>query len=166
MTSPDPPNEQAGITRAYHVPAILRATAATTPGWTRVVRDSRGATAPAALLLERFSVDSAGFHSAPTHLATQVDVPPMGDSITEGSIAAVLKAPGDSVAVDEVIAQIETDKVTIDVRAPAAGVVKDILVAEGDSVNVGRGVGSDVGQLIPPTSSAKLAYPLRDSPCK
>ena len=64
----------------------------------------------------------------------------MGDSITEGSIAAVLKAPGDAVAVDEVIAQIETDKVTIDVRAPAAGVIGEILVKEGDTVNVGQGV--------------------------
>ena len=64
----------------------------------------------------------------------------MGDSITEGSIASVLKQPGDSVEVDEVIAQIETDKVTIDVRAPAAGIVKDVLVKEGDSVNVGQAV--------------------------
>jgi 2-oxoglutarate dehydrogenase E2 component (dihydrolipoamide succinyltransferase) len=165
LTSPDPPNEQAGITRAYHVPAILRATAATTPGWTRVVRDSRGAAAPAALLLERFSVDSAGFHSAATHLATQVDVPPMGDSITEGSIAAVLKAPGDSVAVDEVIAQIETDKVTIDVRAPAAGVVKDILVAEGDSVNVGQAVCTlEEGAAAPAKKGGKKAAAKETAP--
>ena len=54
----------------------------------------------------------------------------MGDSITEGSIAAVLKGPGDSVQVDEVIAQIETDKVTIDVRAATAGVIGKILVGE------------------------------------
>ena len=64
----------------------------------------------------------------------------MGDSITEGAIAAVLKQPGDAVAVDEVIAQIETDKVTIDVRAPVAGVVAEVLVAEGDVVVVGQGV--------------------------
>ena len=64
----------------------------------------------------------------------------MGDSITEGSIAAVLKGPGDAVEVDEVIAQIETDKVTIDVRAAAAGTVVDVLVKEGDSVTVGQGV--------------------------
>ena len=64
----------------------------------------------------------------------------MGDSITEGAIAAVLKQPGDAVAVDEVIAQIETDKVTIDVRAPVAGVVAEVLVAEGDAVVVGQGV--------------------------
>ena len=45
----------------------------------------------------------------------------MGDSITEGAVAALTKSPGDAVAADEVIAQIETDKVTIDVRRPAAG---------------------------------------------
>jgi 2-oxoglutarate dehydrogenase E2 component (dihydrolipoamide succinyltransferase) len=72
--------------------------------------------------------------------AATVEVPAMGDSITEGAIAAVLKQPGDAVAVDEVIAQIETDKVTIDVRAPVAGVVAEVLVAEGDTVVVGQGV--------------------------
>ena len=72
--------------------------------------------------------------------ADVVAVPAMGDSITEGSIAAVLKGPGDTVEADEVIAQIETDKVTIDVRAPAAGTVVDVLVKEGDSVTVGQGV--------------------------
>ena len=45
---------------------------------------------------------------------------------------------GEAVAVDEVIAQIETDKVTIDVRAPVAGVVSEVLVKEGDTVNVGQ----------------------------
>ena len=42
----------------------------------------------------------------------------MGDSITEGAVAALTKSPGDAVEADEVVAQIETDKVTIDVRAP------------------------------------------------
>jgi len=81
-----------------------------------------------------------GFRATPLNAADVVEVPAMGDSITEGSIAAVLKGPGDAVEVDEVIAQIETDKVTIDVRAPAAGVVVDVLVKEGDSVTVGQGV--------------------------
>mmetsp|Transcript_15007 Transcript_15007/g.24484 ORF Transcript_15007/g.24484 Transcript_15007/m.24484 type:complete len:547 (-) Transcript_15007:186-1826(-) len=78
--------------------------------------------------------------SAARRAASTVEVPQMGDSITEGSIAAVLKAPGDDVAVDEVIAQIETDKVTIDVRSPVAGVIGEILVKEGDTVIVGQGV--------------------------
>jgi hypothetical protein len=77
-------------------------------------------------------LSAAGFKTTSTPFASStVEVPQMGDSITEGSIAAVLKAPGDTVAVDEVIAQIETDKVTIDVRAPTAGVIGEILVSEG-----------------------------------
>lgn len=57
-----------------------------------------------------------------------VPVPSMGESITEGSVAAVLKQPGQAVAADDIILQIETDKVTIDVRAPQQGVMTSILV--------------------------------------
>ena len=62
----------------------------------------------------------------------------MGDSITEGAVAALTKSPGDAVEADEVVAQIETDKVTIDVRAPAAGVLDAYKVGEGDTVTVGQ----------------------------
>ena len=97
----------------------------------------RSALAPPSSVLLRTS----GFKTSPvTSHADTVAVPSMGDSITEGSVAAVLKSPGDSVEMDEVIAQIETDKVTIDVRAPISGAVVDVLVKEGDSVVVGQGV--------------------------
>lgn len=70
-----------------------------------------------------------------------IAVPSMGDSVTEGSVAAVLKSPGDVVGEDEIVAQIETDKVTIDVRHTGkAGTVTEILVKEGDTVVVGQGV--------------------------
>ena len=81
----------------------------------------------------------------------------MGDSITEGAIAAVLKQPGEAVAVDEVIAQIETDKVTIDVRAPVAGVVSEVLVKEGDTVNVGQPVCAVDAAAAAPAKSKKAA---------
>lgn len=71
---------------------------------------------------------------------TTVEVPSMGDSISEGAVAAVLVKPGQKVAMDEVIAQIETDKVTIDVRASTSGTVTEVLVTEGETVAVGRGV--------------------------
>jgi 2-oxoglutarate dehydrogenase E2 component (dihydrolipoamide succinyltransferase) len=71
---------------------------------------------------------------------TTVEVPSMGDSISEGAVAAVHVKPGQKVAMDEVIAQIETDKVTIDVRASTSGTVTEVLVAEGETVAVGRGV--------------------------
>ena len=109
-------------------PFVLDATAA-----------SRRARTPATAPFGSFS--ARGFRAARIVAAADVvEVPAMGDSITEGSIAAVLKGPGDAVEADEVIAQIETDKVTIDVRAPAAGAVVDVLVKEGDSVTVGQGV--------------------------
>ena len=64
----------------------------------------------------------------------------MGDSITEGTISTVMKSVGDDVATDEVVAQIETDKVTIDVRAPSAGSVTRVDAKPGDTVSVGQSV--------------------------
>jgi 2-oxoglutarate dehydrogenase E2 component (dihydrolipoamide succinyltransferase) len=61
----------------------------------------------------------------------------MGESITEGTFAATLKSPGDAVAVDDVVLQIETDKVTLDVRSPYNGALVEFLVEEGDTVTVG-----------------------------
>merc|ERR1719197_1706980 len=70
--------------------------------------------------------------------AKPIEVPAMGDSITEGSIASIDKPVGSTVQADDIIAQIETDKVTIDVRAPESGTVTEVLVAEGDTVTVGQ----------------------------
>lgn len=67
--------------------------------------------------------------SAAAWAALQVQVPPLGESITDGTIASILKKPGDSVEEDEPLLQIETDKVTIDVRSPQAGTVETILVS-------------------------------------
>lgn len=68
----------------------------------------------------------------------EVRVASMGESITEGSVVAILAPPGTAVEEDAVIAQIETDKVTIDVRAPRAGVVQQVLVKPDESVVVGQ----------------------------
>ena len=71
-------------------------------------------------------------------LATHVlNVPAMGDSITEGTVASVEKAVGDAVAVDEVVAVIDTDKVSVDVRSDTAGVVQSLSDAVDDEVQVG-----------------------------
>ncbi|GAB2301070.1 hypothetical protein Dimus_035106 [Dionaea muscipula] len=64
-------------------------------------------------------------------------VPFMGESITDGTLATFLKQPGDHVEVDEPIAQIETDKVTIDVVSPEAGVIQKFVAKEGDTVEPG-----------------------------
>ena len=70
-------------------------------------------------------------------MATEITVPQLGESVTEGTIAEWLKQPGDSVAVDEPIASLETDKVAVDVPAPVAGTLGDIIAKEGETVNVG-----------------------------
>ncbi|KAA0174928.1 hypothetical protein FNF27_03643 [Cafeteria roenbergensis] len=66
-----------------------------------------------------------------------MDVPSMGDSISEGTLVEWMKAPGDWVDEDEVIAMIETDKVTIDVHASCSGVVVEHKAEEQDNVEVG-----------------------------
>jgi len=70
-------------------------------------------------------------------VATDVEVPALGESITEGTLAAWLKKPGDAVSADEAIAELETDKVSVEVSSPVAGVLAEQLVKEGDSVAVG-----------------------------
>ncbi|KAJ4756100.1 Dihydrolipoyllysine-residue succinyltransferase component of 2-oxoglutarate dehydrogenase complex [Rhynchospora pubera] len=64
-------------------------------------------------------------------------VPFMGESITDGTLAIFLKKPGDRVEQDEPIAQIETDKVTIDVNSPLSGVIEKLTASEGDTVTPG-----------------------------
>ena len=70
-------------------------------------------------------------------MATDVTVPALGESITEGTLAQWLKKPGEVVAADEPIATLETDKVSVDVPSPVAGVLSETLASEGDTVAVG-----------------------------
>lgn len=64
-------------------------------------------------------------------------VPFMGESITDGTLVKFLKQPGERVEVDEPIAQIETDKVTIDIASPEAGVIQQLIAKEGETVEPG-----------------------------
>ena len=70
-------------------------------------------------------------------MATEITVPALGESVTEGSIGEWLKQPGDAVAADEPIASLETDKVAVDVPSPVAGVLSEHRAAVGDTVEVG-----------------------------
>ena len=70
-------------------------------------------------------------------MATDVQVPALGESITEGTLAEWLKKPGEAVKADEPIASLETDKVSVEVPSPVAGVLTEQLVEAGDSVAVG-----------------------------
>ncbi|MBD3664019.1 2-oxoglutarate dehydrogenase complex dihydrolipoyllysine-residue succinyltransferase [Sulfitobacter sp. TSTF-M16] len=67
---------------------------------------------------------------------TEVRVPTLGESVTEATVATWFKKPGDIVAVDEMLCELETDKVTVEVPSPVAGTLSDIVAAEGDTVGV------------------------------
>jgi len=66
-----------------------------------------------------------------------IQVPGMGDSISEGTIEEFVKNPGDFVNEDEILARIETDKVTVDIAAPKSGVIVKYMADVGDTVEVG-----------------------------
>ena len=74
-------------------------------------------------------------------MATEIKVPTLGESVTEATVTKWFKAPGDSVAQDEPLLELETDKVTLEVNAPAAGTLAEIVVGEGADVEVGAVLG-------------------------
>src|SRR5258705_1348064 len=71
----------------------------------------------------------------------EIRVPTLGESVTEATIGKWFKKPGEAVAVDEPLVELETDKVTIEVPAPAAGVLPDIAAKDGETVAVGALLG-------------------------
>jgi len=71
----------------------------------------------------------------------EIRVPALGESVTEATIGKWFKKPGEGVAVDEPLVELETDKVTIEVPSPAAGVLADIAAKDGDTVAVGAVLG-------------------------
>lgn len=70
-------------------------------------------------------------------MATEIKVPQLGESVSEATVAQWLKKVGDAVGADEPIVELETDKVTLEVNAPSAGVITEIKIQTGDSVKVG-----------------------------
>src|SRR5512141_3196849 len=71
----------------------------------------------------------------------EIRVPTLGESVTEATIGKWFKKPGETVAVDEPLVELETDKVTLEVPAPAAGVLSEVAVKNGDTVAVGALLG-------------------------
>jgi 2-oxoglutarate dehydrogenase E2 component (dihydrolipoamide succinyltransferase) len=95
-------------------------------------------------------------------MATEIKVPVLGESVTEGTIAEWLKQPGEAVAADEPIASLETDKVAVDVPSPVAGVMSQHVVAVGDTVEVGAVIaiieeGASAGAAPAPAPAAAKA---------
>ncbi len=94
-------------------------------------------------------------------MPTAIKVPAMGESVTEATIAKWLKKAGDFVAADEPIAELETDKVTIEVLAPIAGALHDIQAKTGQTVKVGAILGYvDEQQQRPASSGASSKAPM------
>jgi 2-oxoglutarate dehydrogenase E2 component (dihydrolipoamide succinyltransferase) len=77
-------------------------------------------------------------------MATDILVPTLGESVSEATIGRWFKKPGDTVAADEPLVELETDKVTLEVNAPAAGELGEILVKDGETVEPGAILGSIV----------------------
>ncbi len=75
-------------------------------------------------------------------MSTEIRVPTLGESVTEATIGKWFKKPGDAVKADEPLLELETDKVTLEVNAPAAGVLAEIVAKDGDTVGVGALLGS------------------------
>jgi len=75
-------------------------------------------------------------------MATEIRVPTLGESVTEATIGRWFKKPGEAVKADEPLVELETDKVTLEVNAPSAGVLAEVAVNEGDTVEVGALLGS------------------------
>ncbi len=69
-------------------------------------------------------------------MSVEVRVPTLGESVTEATVATWFKKPGDAVAQDEMLCELETDKVTVEVPAPAAGTLGEIVAQEGETVGV------------------------------
>ena len=100
-------------------------------------------------------------------MAIEIKVPTLGESVTEATVAKWFKQPGDAVALDEAVCELETDKVTIEVNAPSAGALKDIVAAEGSDVGVGAllatldegAEGAAASPPPPPVEEAKASPP-------
>src|SRR3954468_20761711 len=96
-------------------------------------------------------------------MATEVKVPVLGESITEATLGEWLKNPGDPVKLDEPIASLETDKVSVEVPSPVAGVMGDQLVKIGDTVAVGAviaTIGEGSGAAAAPASAPAAQTPV------
>ena len=102
--------------------------------------------------------------AADSGAAMEIVVPELGESVTEASVAKWFKSVGDAVAVDDPLVELETDKVTLEINAPASGTLSDILAQEGADVSVGAvlgtltiGVGANVAEPAPAAEATGAA---------
>jgi 2-oxoglutarate dehydrogenase E2 component (dihydrolipoamide succinyltransferase) len=96
-------------------------------------------------------------------MAVEIVVPTLGESVKEATVAKWLKKVGDAVAVDEPLVELETDKVTVEVNAKSAGVLKEIRVQTGAAVAVGAVLGA-IGEGSGAAPAPKAAEPAKEAP--
>lgn len=100
--------------------------------------------------------------AAPADELVAIMVPTLGESVTEATVGTWFKAVGDTVAADEMLCELETDKVSVEVPSPASGVITEIMAADGVTVNAGAQLGTISGSassaaMIPQSASAPAA---------
>jgi len=97
-------------------------------------------------------------------MATDILVPTLGESITEATVAQWLKQPGEAVAADEPLVELETDKVTLEVNASTAGVLSEVVVAAGENVEVGALLGRIAEGAAPSKAAPAKPAPAKAAP--
>ena len=129
------------------------------------------AAAPAADTATPAAVDTPAVAEAAAGPGTEVPMPQMGESITEGTITKWLKKVGDSVQRDEPLFEISTDKVDAEIPSPVAGVLTEIKVAEGSTVTIntivaviGGGAGAPAAAAPAPVAAPAVAAPVATAP--
>src|SRR5437899_2791210 len=95
---------------------------------------------------------------------TEIRVPTLGESVTEATIGKWFKQPGDLVAADEPLVELETEKVTIEVPAPAAGVLSEIVAKDGETVAIGALLGQIDQGAGARAAASKSAVPAKAAP--
>ena len=114
-----------------------------------------GATAPGPAITADEPEAASDDGDAGSGTVIEIEMPAMGESVSEGTILEWAKSPGDSVAEDETIVEISTDKVDAEVPAPASGTLTEVLAEAGDTVTV--------GQVIARMTSGNGAAPAKQS---
>ena len=121
------------------------------------INEGAAASGPATAAATATAAKSA---PAPAAQTVAVMVPVLGESVTEATVSTWYKKPGDTVAQDEMLCELETDKVSVEVPAPAAGVLGQILAAEGSTVQAGGQlavIGGDISSKPTPAEAAATA---------
>ncbi|MCK8781281.1 2-oxoglutarate dehydrogenase complex dihydrolipoyllysine-residue succinyltransferase [Rhizobium sp. NTR19] len=95
-------------------------------------------------------------------MATEIRVPTLGESVSEATVGTWFKKVGDTVKADEPLLELETDKVTVEVPAPAAGVLTEIVAQNGETV----GLGALLGQIAEGAAGAATSAPAEAAPAK